>query len=148
MPEELILPMLMRWIHILSAVVVVGSILSYRFVVLPAAKQSLEGEALDTFKYNLMKKWKLWLHSPIILFLISGFYYYMVVGRAMHEGESMYHMLFGIKFLLALIVFALYIVLTSTMKWSEKFRDNTLLWRLLILLTIIVVLVGGAMRLA
>lgn len=147
MPEELILPLIMRWIHVLCAVVVVGSILFYRLAVLPAAKQSFDGEIPEDFRYALMKKWKLLLHPPIILFLISGFYYYMVIGRADHPDAPIYHMLFGIKFILACAVFALYIVLTSTMKWSEKLRDNAWLWRLLVLLTITVIFIGGGMRL-
>lgn len=131
----------------LCAVMVVGSILFYRLAVLPAAKQSFDGEIPENFKFNLMKKWKLYLHTSIILFLISGMYYYLKIGRHMAPDDSNYHMLFGIKFLLALATFALYIILTSTMRWSEALRDKALLWRLLIVLVTAVVLIGGVMRL-
>ncbi len=147
MPQELILPLVMRWIHLLCAVMVVGSILFYRLAVVPAAKQSFDGEMPENFKFNLMKKWKLYLHTSIILFLMSGMYYYLKVGRHMVPDDSKYHMLFGIKFLLALATFALYIILTSTMRWSEGLRDKAILWRLLIVLITAIVLIGGVMRL-
>ena len=141
-----LLSLLMRWVHMLCAVSVIGSLLFYWFVMLPAAKQSFDGTIPENFRFNLMKKWKLYLHTSIILFLVSGLYYYLAVGRHMHPDDSTYHMLFGIKFLLALIVFALYIILTSTMRWSEKLRDKAFLWRMLIILGIAIVFIGGAMR--
>jgi uncharacterized membrane protein len=141
-----LLPLLMRWLHMLCAVSVIGSLLFYWFVMLPAAKQSFDGTIPENFRFNLMKKWKLYLHTSIILFFVSGLYYYLAVGRPMHPGDSTYNMLFGIKFLLALVVFALYIILTSTMRWSEKLRDKAFLWRLLLILGIAVVFIGGAMR--
>lgn len=146
MSPDLFLPLAMRWVHILCAIVVVGSILTYRLVVLPAAKDTFDGEMPDAFRYALMKKWKLLLHPPIILFLISGFYHYLAVSRHLHDDQPLYHMMFGIKFLLALVVFALFIVLTSTMKWSEKIRTKESLWALLVILVLAVVGVAGVMR--
>jgi uncharacterized membrane protein len=146
MTAEMMLPLIMRWIHIVCAVVVVGSIFFYRMVVLPASKHAFEEGMPEAFKTALMKKWKLLLHPPIILFLVSGMYYYLAVTRFMHDGQSLYHALFGVKFLLALVVFALYITLTSTMKWSESVRDKKVLWVLLILLMTGIVMIGGVMR--
>jgi hypothetical protein len=93
-----------------------------------------------------MKKWKLLLHPPIILFLVSGMYNYLVVTRFLHEDQALYHALFGVKFLLALVVFALYIVLTSTMKWSEGLREKNILWVLLVLLVTAIVAIAGTMK--
>lgn len=146
MTSEMMLPLIMRWIHILCAVVVVGSILFYRFAVVPASKQAFEGGMPDAFRAALMKKWKLLLHPPIILFLVSGMYNYLAVTRFLHEDQELYHMLFGVKFLLALVIFALYIVLTSTMKWSEGIRDKEILWALLVALVTVVVGIAGVMK--
>lgn len=146
MTTDLLLPLLMRWIHIGSAVVVAGSIAFYVLAVLPAAKQAFDGALPDAFRVALMKKWKLLLHPPIILFLVSGMYNYLMITRFLHEDQPLYHALFGVKFLLALAVFALYIVLTSTMKWSEGLRDKQVLWMLLALLVTAIVLIGGVMR--
>jgi len=146
MTYEMMLPLVMRLIHIYCAVVVVGSILFYRFAVLPASKQAFEEGMPDAFRVALMKKWKLLLHPPIILFLVSGMYNYLVVTRFLHEDQALYHALFGVKFLLALVVFALYIVLTSTMKWSEGLREKNILWVLLVLLVTAIVAIAGTMK--
>ncbi|HIA48823.1 MAG TPA: hypothetical protein EYN96_12860 [Candidatus Hydrogenedentes bacterium] len=146
MTYEMMLPLVMRWIHIFCAVVVVGSILFYRFAVLPASKQAFEDGMPDAFRLALMKKWKLLLHPPIILFLASGMYTYMTVTSKLHEDQGLYHALFGLKFLLALFVFALYIVLTSTMKWSEGIRDKNILWVLLVLSVTVIVGIAGVMK--
>ena len=146
MTYEMMLPLVMRWIHIFCAVVVVGSILFYRFAVLPASKQAFEDGMPDAFRLALMKKWKLLLHPPIILFLASGMYTYITVTSKLHEDQDLYHGLFGLKFLLALFVFALYIVLTSTMKWSEGIRDKNILWVLLVLSVTVIVGIAGVMK--
>jgi len=36
----------------------------------------------------------------VALLLISGLYNYLAVTRVQHAGQPLYHMLFGIKFLL------------------------------------------------
>lgn len=146
MEPELVLPIIMRWVHILSAIVVAGSILFYVLVYRRAIAGVLSEEDEEKLRWSLMKKWKLLLHPPIILFLISGFYTYMAVTKDMHPDQPIYHMLFGIKFLLALVVFALFIVLTSTMNWSAGIRKINGLWALLSILVVAVVLMGGVMR--
>jgi uncharacterized membrane protein len=146
MEPELILPVLMRWTHILSAVVVAGSILFYVLVYRRAVAGLLSEEDQEKLRWSLMKKWKLFLHPPILLFLVSGFYMYIVMTKDGHPNQPIYHMIFGIKFLLALVVFALFIILTSTMNWSAGLRNKPGLWALLTILVLIVVMLGGVMR--
>jgi uncharacterized membrane protein len=146
MTPDLLLPLAMRWLHILCAVVVVGSIIFYRFAVVPASKKAFDGGVHEEFQFALMKKWKLLLHPPIIFFLVSGMYYYLAVTRFLHDDQPLYHALFGIKFLLALVVFALYIALTSTMKWSEGLRTKGSLWGLLTVLVLAIVAIAGVMK--
>lgn len=146
MTPELILPLISRWIHMLCAVTVIGSIIYYRFAVVVAEKRALPDGLPEEFKTALFKRWKLLLHPPIIFFLASGLYTYLMVTRHLHEDQPLYHALFGVKFLLALAVFALYVVLTSTMKWSESLRQKNILWTLLILGVIAIIGVGGVMR--
>mgnify|MGYP001184945029 CR=1 FL=1 len=146
MTSDMMIELIVRWVHILCAVVVVGSIVFYMFAVVPASRKAFDDGMPDAFKMALMKKWKLLLPPPIIFFIATGMYYYLEVTRHLHEGQSVYHMLFGIKFLLALVVFALYITLTSTMKWSERLRDKKALWLLLVGLVTAVVMIGGYMR--
>lgn len=146
METDMLLPLLMRWIHVVTAVVLVGGLIFYRFVFVPVANTVLTPDEREKLQVPLMRRWKLFVHPPIILFLGSGFYNYLFVTRFNHEGQGLYHMLFGAKFLLALVVFGLGIVMTSTMAWSEKLRRNQGLWGVLIVLALAVVLLGGYMK--
>lgn len=136
----------MRWIHIFTAMVVVGGLIFYKFIYLPAAQKALTQEERDKLWLPLMKRWKMGVHPPIVLFLISGFYNYLFVTRFDHQGQGMYHALLGMKFMLALGVFALGIITTSTMRWSEKIRDKRWAWALLMLMAFGVVLIAGYMK--
>jgi hypothetical protein len=146
MTPDLILPLIARWVHIFCAVIVIGSIIFYRFAVVVAEKRTLPEGLPEEFKTALYKRWKLLLHPPIIFFLASGLYTYLMVTRHLHDDQPLYHALFGVKFLLALLVFALYVVLTSTMKWSESLRKKDALWAVLILAVLAVMAIGGVMR--
>lgn len=141
-----ILPLISRWLHVGSAVLLAGTILFYAVIFAPVARKALDEAAREQLRVPLMKRMKLFLHPPIVLFLLTGFYNYMAVTAPLHEGQALYHALFGVKFLLALVVFALMILLTSTMSWSEKLRDRKGLWGALVLATVAVVLIGGVMK--
>lgn len=146
MTPDLILPLISRWVHIFCAVIVIGSIIFYRFAFIVAEKRAVPEGLSEEFKTALFKRWKLLLHPPMVFFIASGFYTYLMVTRHLHEDQPLYHALFGVKFLLALFVFALYVVLTSTMKWSENLRKKDTLWAVLILAVLAVMAIGGVMR--
>ena len=141
------LPLVMRWIHILSAIVALGGAIFIRFVMMPSAQQVLEDETHAKLRAAITRRWMKFVHTCILLFLISGFYNYLVVLRPIHDGQAIYHALFGIKFLLALVVFALAVALTSLKPWSEKLRANAKFWMmLLVVLAVIIVGISGALK--
>lgn len=143
---ELILPLVMRWLHILSAVVVAGGTLFLVLVVQPGIKRHAPEEARAALEGFILTRWKMVFHPLILVFLITGFYNYLFVTRFLHEGQGVYHALFGVKFLLALVVFVLGIAATSKMAWSERLRTGRGLWALLVASLVAVVLVGGVMK--
>ncbi len=147
MEPQFALALLMRWIHLLCAVAVGGSILFHWIVFAPAARKVLSAEQHAALREALMRRWKMLIHPSILLFLASGFYNYIKITAPLHQEQPLYHALFGTKFLLAIIVFAMAIVLTSTRAWSEKWRQGKLGWTLLALGTVALVLIGGYMKL-
>ena len=142
-----ILPLLMRWMHILAAIVALGGSFFVRFVLMPSAHQVLDDKTHGELRAAVTRRWMRFVHTCILLFLVSGFYNYLVIQAPAHHGQPMYHMLFGIKFLLALVVFALAVALTSLKPWSEKLRANAKLWLgVLVALAIVIVLISGYLR--
>ena len=145
MDSELLVPLIVRWIHIVSAVFAVGGILFYYFIYMVVAAKALTTESAAGLRFAIMKRWKPLLHPTIVIFLITGFYTYLVETRFIHEGQPLYHALIGVKFLLAIFVFALFIIMSSTLNWSAKFRDKKSMWLLLVLLSLSVILIGGVL---
>ena len=138
--------MLMRWTHILTAVVVVGGSVFMRLVLLPAAAMTLDESAHGALRAAILSRWRKVVHAGILLFLVSGLYNYLFVTRFQHEAPS-YHMLFGIKFLLAFPVFFLALVLSSSKPYAAWFQRNLPLWSgVMILLAVVVVMLGGYMK--
>lgn len=120
---DLMLPLIMRWIHIGSAITVVGGTVFTLFVLLPAAREILHEEHLK-LRAAVLRRWKWFVHIGIALFLISGLYNYLVVMRPLHKGDGLYHALMGTKILLALGVFGLAEMLVGRSKLADQLRQN------------------------
>jgi uncharacterized membrane protein len=118
-----ILALIFRWLHIGPAIVLVGGTTFMLFVLLPAAKVLPDDEHLK-LRAEVIRRWKLFVHVGVGLFLISGFYNYLVVQRPLHKGDGLYHAFMGIKILMAMGVFALAEIMVGRSKLAEKFRQN------------------------
>ena len=140
---NLALQLIFRWIHIGSAITVVGGTVFMLFVLLPAAKEILDDEHLK-LRAAVLKRWKWFVHIGIALFLVSGLYNYIKVMAPLHKGDGLYHALMGVKMLLAMGVFGLAEVLVGRSKLAEKLRQNAskFLTINLVLAAIIIMLSG------
>ena len=137
----------MRWLHILSAIVLVGGAVFTRFALLPAASAVLDDASRQALRTAVIGRWKGIVHTGIFFFLVSGFYNYLTYTRHLHDDQPLYHAMFGVKFLLALAVFTLAILLTSTKAYAAKIQANHGKWTsVLVALAIMVVLISGYMR--
>lgn len=141
-----LLPLLMRWTHILSAITMLGGTLFLRSVVVVAARQALDPDAAQGLRAAIGNRWKKFLPWLTTALIVSGLYNYMVL-RSGHANDSPYHMLFGVKFLLAMVVFGLAMTLLSSENWSAKIRQSADKWlSVLIALAVVVVLIAGYMK--
>ncbi len=97
-----IIGILMRWAHIVSAVVLVGGITYARVVAFPAlAKTGEDDGALPLFE-RLTLRYRPMVIAAIVGLVISGLYNFLT-----RRGHTPYfYTWFGIKILLALHVFA------------------------------------------
>ncbi len=139
--------LVMRWAHILAAVTAVGGVLFIRFVLMPSAAAVLDEETHQKLRAAIMKRWQHIVHTCILLFLVSGLYNYLAVTRFLHDDQPAYHMIFGIKFLLAIVIFALALGLTSTKGWAKVFQEKPKMWTtLLAVLAIAVIALSGVLR--
>jgi uncharacterized membrane protein len=142
-----------RWLHILAAIVAMGGLVFARFALLPA----LESEDVQTrgrIHEAIRSRWLKWVIGAITVLLVSGLVNFLVfTGDAIEweNGEwlkrSRYHALFGIKFLLAMVVFFFASGLVGRGAGTQWIRDKRSTWLTVTLLTALaVVMVSGWMR--
>ena len=138
-----LIPILSRWTHIGTAIVLVGGAFFMRFVLTPAASQLPDSEHAK-LKELVMNKWKRFVHGGILLFLASGFYNYLMVKA---PRPKPYHMLMGIKILLAFAIFFLISALVGRSKTFEGMRKNSKKWQVVVLiLAAIIVGISGYLK--
>lgn len=146
---------ILRLLHILAAITIVGGSVFMRFALLPAVS-SLADEQRRTLHEAVRARWSRLIQLSILFLLVSGLINYVMLVRAAKTWSAewnetympAYHMLFGIKFLLALAIFALASILTGRSPGTQKLRDNARFWiNVNLALALAVVMISGVMRL-
>ena len=133
-----VLEVVSRFVHVATAIVLVGGTVFMRFVLMPAASTLPEAEH-DQLRQRLLARWKRFVHGGIALFLLSGFFNF-IQALPKHRGDGMYHGLVGTKILLALGVFFIASALVGRSATFEKMRQQRAKWMgvIVILATVIV----------
>ncbi|MFZ4732271.1 MAG: hypothetical protein ACOYK7_06990 [Pirellulales bacterium] len=142
-----------RWLHILAAIVAMGGLVFARFALLPAL-ESEDDQTRGRIHEAIRRRWLKWVIGAITVLLVSGLVNFLVfTGDAIEweNGEwlkrSRYHALFGIKFLLAMVVFFFASGLVGRGAGTQWIRDKRSTWLTVTLLTALaVVMVSGWMR--
>ena len=105
--------LLLRWMHIFGVVILVGGLCFSRFALLPALADT-EEDSREKFQERIRQKWLPWVIIGIVLLLVSGLTNFLLFnGTVKSQGwgdgqwmkQTSYHAIFGVKFLLALVVF-------------------------------------------
>ncbi len=137
-----------RILHIGTAIVVVGGTFFVRFVLLPAATQTLSDDVHARLREAVMATWKRIVHGGIALFLITGFFnYFRVMSLGTHKGDKLYHALLGIKILIAMIIFVIASALVGRAGAFEPMRRNARTWLLVnLLLAGAIVAISGFLK--
>jgi len=143
----MLLELILRWIHIFSAIALVGGAFFMRFALLPGIA-SLDAAQRETVAGGVRRLWSKCVMATSGLLLISGL---VNVGRIMStygsNFDGPYHMMLGIKLLLALAIFGLSAVLSGRSSSAEKLRQKESTWlNLNLLLAVAVVCVAGYMK--
>ncbi len=148
MDDLVALNVLSRWIHVGTAIVVVGGSFFLRYVLMPAA-EGLPATEHDALRERLMGRWRKVVGIGIGLFLLSGFYNYVAVGIPGHKGNGLYHGLIGTKILLAFAIFFLASALSGRSAAFEGIRRNRGRWlAVTLLLAAIIIGISGFAKVA
>lgn len=147
MEPMVVVGLVFRWLHILAAITAVGGTIFARTVVVPAVDELPEGQR-SAVHAALRRRWSKIVAASIGFLLLSGLYN-IAYTLMEYRVPRWYHMVFGIKFLLALVVFMVASLLSGKTAAAENLRKNLRFWlNLNIALAVIVVCLSGVLRTA
>ena len=139
------LDVLSRIIHIGTAICLVGGSVFSLFVVLPVFR-TLEAETRTRLLTGLTSYWKRFVHFGIVLMLLSGFYNYFQ-QIVLHKGDGQYHMLIGIKMLLAFAIFFIASALVGRSAKLQPMRNGRGKWlSILVGIAAVIVIISGYLK--
>ena len=139
--------LILRWMHILGAITLMGGAVFMRFALVPAAK-TLADDAHAQLRSEIRKRWSKVVMLTTAMLLISGLVnFVLLITQYKLPPEAHYHMIFGIKFLLALPIFFIASLLTGRTALADRVRQNATLWlNVNLVLATAVVCIGGFLK--
>jgi uncharacterized membrane protein len=149
------LAFVLRLLHILAAITAVGGSIFIRFALYPAVPLLPEGQRAAVHEV-VRRPWARLIYISIAVLLVTGLINFVLFLRSSkawstewrEEYLSIYHILFGIKLLLALGIFALASILAGRSPGTQKIRDNAKFWlNVNLAMALAVVAISGIMRL-
>jgi hypothetical protein len=136
-----VIRLLSRVVHIMFAIIIGGGLFYLRAVLAPAGA--------DACFANRRTVWARWVGIATLFLIASGLYNYIMFVREAKGGgaplPSAYHMLFGVKFLLALFVFFVAAILAGKTSLADKFRGNMGRWLNLAWTAVMAIIIIGAL---
>ncbi len=141
------LAILLRWLHITGALLLGGGMLFWCCALRKPA-EALAGEAGTSFGQGVRSAFSKIVMLAALMLLASGLINFIVNNRTLNpEIKTLYHALFGIKFLLGLAIIFLASVLSGRSAAFDKLRANSKTWlSLTATLVLAVVLISNVMR--
>lgn len=139
---QFVLHVVLRVLHILSAMIIVGGLFYAKVVLVSAGADPYAGNR---------QAWARWVGIASLFLLVSGLMNFMNnIGLAKEHGMRLppaYHMLFGIKFLLGLFVLFIAAILAGKTTLADKFRQNLGRWlNLALIASFAIVIIGALLR--
>lgn len=141
-----IVSLLMRWMHILSAIALMGGTIFMRFALHPALG-AIGSDQKQALQAAVRGRWAKWVMATSGFLLLSGIVNIVLYSQAKEVDAKLYHPIVGVKLLLALVIMFIASVLMGRSANAEKFREKTVFWlNVNLALAVAVVLIGGFLR--
>lgn len=137
---------LLRWLHVVPAVAAGGATFYAVIALLPTLGEMPEGDR-GRLRETLTRRWRGMFMACTTLLLASGILNFILFQAKAHKGQPLYHGLFGVKLLAAMIVFFLGSALTGRSAGLATIRANARFWTTVTAaLVLLILLVSGVLR--
>jgi len=148
--------LLLRWAHILAAIVAMGGLVFARFGLVPALAD-IDAATRDRIHDAIRRRWLPWVIGAITVLLATGLANFLIFNARVKADpefwgatwmrQTSYHALFGAKFLLAMVVFYLASAFVGRGAGTQWVRNDRAKWlSVTLVLALAVVLLSGWMR--
>jgi len=138
----------LRYMHILGAIALMGGTIFMRFALRPVVVQ-MQPEAKAVLHEQVRRRWAKFVMLATLLLLVSGIANLALASRYEFKpvfGMS-YHMVVGIKLLLALPIFFIAAILMGRTDLAKRFQEQAEFWmNVNLTLALVMVLIGGVLR--
>jgi uncharacterized membrane protein len=144
--------LVLRYMHILGAIMLMGGTIFMRFALAPTVA-TLEGSTRGDFHERVRTRWSKFVMLASGMLLVSGLANMMLFTKSRYDLDPVpilgmgYGMAVGIKFLLALPIFFFASFLAGRSTTAKKFQANAGLWmNVNLALALVMVLLGGLLK--
>jgi len=135
----------MRWLHVMSAIAAAGGTIFALVALLPALKE-LPDDLKKQVHERVRPRFAKLVMISIAALLISGFYNYIFVKVPVHAGQGLYHGLMGVKILFAMAVFFIASALVGRAPAFEGLRQKRAKWMTLnVVMAAVIVAIGAVL---
>ena len=132
-------------LHLLSIAVAVGGTIVLRFVVCPMIASD---EAGAKTREAILGRWKYVVWTLIVLILLTGVANLDQSARRVGK-DLLYWMVFSVKFLLAVLLFAIALMLTMPGESFNKFKQERDKWmHIIAALGVVIIFLSAFLRLS
>jgi hypothetical protein len=136
-----VLRIVSRMFHILCAIIIGGGLFYMRTILSPSGADACFADRRST--------WARWVGAATFLLIATGLLNYILnIRDAKALGSPLpqtYHMLFGLKFALAFLVFFIAAILAGKTAAADRFRGNMGRWLNIAWTAVIAIVVIGAL---
>ena len=149
----------LRWLHIFAAMALVGGALFQRLALLGPSSQLPEA-VREQMGAEIRRRWSKVVMLCALILLASGLVNYLLIIAPYKEYQvplqnkypelklgTMYHILFGVKFLIALVIFFVASALSGRGRATAGMRNKAAGWLSFnLFLAVVLVAISGVMR--
>jgi uncharacterized membrane protein len=137
--------LLSRVLHILGAIVLVGGLFYLRMIVAPSVSADSKTSA-DAWFGGRRGAWAKWVGIATLFLLITGLFNYVHTIKTDDLATS-YHMIAGIKILVALVLIFLASLIAGRSPLADQLRERMMFWlSVCVLIGVLTVILGSVLR--
>jgi uncharacterized membrane protein len=135
-----------RVLHVLGSIVLLGGIFYLLMVIAPRVAASGSRPDADAWFGGNRAAWAKWVGIATAVLLVTGLFNFVTIIQSNNIAKS-YHMIVGLKILVALVIFFFAAILAGKTALAERFREKMRFWLAVTMcLGLLIVIIGSVMR--